>query len=67
MGISSKTTFDEPLKAYPFLVEFLAAYNAKFAMRDAEGAYRGTLEVSQDITSIRPIAGERRVLDWDDA
>jgi DUF438 domain-containing protein len=36
-----------------------------FAMRDAGGAYRGSLEVTQDVTSIRALRGERRLLDWD--
>ncbi len=36
-----------------------------FAVRDAEGRYRGTLEVSQDVTDIRNLEGERRLLDWD--
>ena len=36
-----------------------------FAVRDDEGAFRGTLEVSQDITDIKLIEGERRLLDWD--
>jgi len=35
-----------------------------FAMRDEEGGYRGTLEVSQDVTAIRGLEGERRLLDW---
>jgi len=34
-----------------------------FAMRDEQGAYQGTLEVSQDITHIRALEGERRLLD----
>ncbi len=34
-----------------------------FAMRDAEGNYRGTLEVSQDITELRKLEGEKRLLD----
>ncbi|TKJ43662.1 hypothetical protein CEE36_02970 [candidate division TA06 bacterium B3_TA06] len=37
-----------------------------FAMRDADGNYRGTLEVSQDVTEIRKLEGERRLLDWED-
>lgn len=37
-----------------------------FAMRDADGNYRGTLEVSQDVTEIRKLRGERRLLDWED-
>jgi DUF438 domain-containing protein len=36
-----------------------------FALRDKAGAYRGTLEVSQDVTAIRGLRGERRLLDWD--
>jgi uncharacterized protein len=36
-----------------------------FALRDAAGAYKGALEVSQDATAIRALRGERRLLDWD--
>lgn len=35
-----------------------------FALRDSAGTYRGTLEVSQDVTEIRSLEGERRLLDW---
>ena len=35
-----------------------------FAVRDSSGTYRGTLEVSQDVTGIRGLKGERRLLDW---
>ncbi len=34
-----------------------------YAMRDAEGAYRGALEVTQDVTHIRELKGEKRLLD----
>jgi len=34
-----------------------------FAMRDAEGNYKGTLEVSQEITEIHKLEGEKRLLD----
>jgi len=34
-----------------------------FAIRDAAGNYRGTLEVSQDITALRQLEGEKRLLD----
>lgn len=37
-----------------------------FALRDAEGRYRGVLEVSQDITAITKLEGERRLLHWED-
>lgn len=35
-----------------------------FAMRDANGAYRGTLETVQDVTGIRALEGQRRLVDW---
>ncbi len=35
-----------------------------FALRDSEGKYRGSLEVSQDATGIRALRGEKRLLDW---
>jgi len=38
-----------------------------FAIRDAEGEYQGTLEVSQDVTHIRALEGERRLLDEEGA
>jgi DUF438 domain-containing protein len=36
-----------------------------FAVRDGGGKYRGTLEVSQDVTGIRGLEGDKRLLDWD--
>ncbi len=36
-----------------------------FAVRDTGGAYRGCLEVSQDITHIQKITGQKRLLDWE--
>lgn len=36
-----------------------------FALRDHTGRYKGTLEVSQDVTEIRNLTGERRLLDWE--
>ena len=35
-----------------------------FAVRDNNGKYLGTMEVVQDITKIKKIEGERRLLDW---
>ncbi len=35
-----------------------------FAVRDNEGKYKGTLEVSQDVTEIRNLQGQKRLLDW---
>jgi DUF438 domain-containing protein len=39
-------------------------YIRYFALRDASGRYKGCLEVSQDVTGIRSLEGERRLLDW---
>ena len=36
-----------------------------FALRDGGGKYRGCLEVSQDVTGIRALRGEKRLLDGD--
>jgi PAS domain S-box-containing protein len=36
-----------------------------FAIRDEEGQYKGVLEVSQEVTEIRRLEGEKRLLDWE--
>ncbi len=40
-------------------------YIRYFPVRDADGRYRGTLEVSQDLTEIRKLEGQNRLLDWE--
>jgi DUF438 domain-containing protein len=35
-----------------------------FAVRDAAGAYHGVVETVQDVTEIRALEGQRRLLDW---
>lgn len=35
-----------------------------YALRDEIGNYRGTIEVSQDVTGIRSLEGEQRLLQW---
>ncbi len=40
-------------------------YIRYFAVRDAQQKYRGVIEMSQDITDIKNIEGEKRLLDWD--
>ncbi len=35
-----------------------------FALRNNNGHYKGTIEVSQDATEIRALSGEQRLLDW---
>ncbi|MCT4640615.1 MAG: PAS domain-containing protein [Bacteroidales bacterium] len=36
-----------------------------FAIRDEEGNYRGVVEVSQEISEIKSLEGEQRLLDWE--
>jgi len=36
-----------------------------FAVRDKSGTYKGCLEVSQDVTAIRALSGQKRLLDWE--
>ena len=35
-----------------------------FAVRDDAGVYRGVVETVQDVTAIRALEGQRRLLDW---
>jgi len=39
-------------------------YIRYFAVRDKEGKYLGTLEATQDVTEIKEIEGERRLLEY---
>ena len=36
-----------------------------FAIRDDENNYKGVIEVSQDVTHIRGLEGQQRLLDWE--
>ena len=36
-----------------------------FAVRDEDKTYRGVIEMSQDVTHIRGLEGQQRLLDWD--
>ena len=36
-----------------------------FAIRDANKQYKGVIEMSQDITNLQKLTGEKRLLDWD--
>ncbi|MFO7999640.1 MAG: DUF438 domain-containing protein [Marinilabilia sp.] len=40
-------------------------YIQYFALRDDEGNYLGTLEVSQDLTELRKLEGEQRILNYE--
>jgi DUF438 domain-containing protein len=57
-GRQSKARFWFNLGGKLLLIEY-------FAVRDAAGAYRGSLEVFQDITGIQALEGERRLLAWE--
>ncbi|MEM3786746.1 MAG: PAS domain-containing protein, partial [Nitrososphaeria archaeon] len=37
-----------------------------FPVRDKNGKYLGTMEVTQDVTEIKKLEGEKRLLDWKD-
>jgi PAS domain S-box-containing protein len=37
-----------------------------FAIRDESGIYKGIVEVSQEITEIKSLQGEKRLLDWEE-
>ncbi|MBI4927995.1 MAG: DUF438 domain-containing protein [Anaerolineae bacterium] len=42
-------------------------YICYYAVRDSQGAYLGTLEVTQDLSEVRSLEGERRLLAYDEA
>lgn len=46
----------------PFKNQFV--YIQYFALRDEDGTYQGTIEVTQDVKEIRELEGERRLLNW---
>ncbi len=74
MEISANTKINDLLTAHPYLEDFLVAYNPHFKLlrnkitraSDATGQDRGCLEVTQDITPLRKLEGQRRLLDWTD-
>jgi DUF438 domain-containing protein len=37
-----------------------------FAIRDEKGNYKGVAEVSQEISEIQNLQGEKRLLDWEE-
>ncbi len=58
-GKASHTPFWIQMKGKFILIEY-------FALRDENGEYLGTLEVSQDLTNNRALEGERRILSYSD-
>ena len=57
-GKKNKARFWIQMKGKFILIEY-------YAVRAKSGKYLGTLEVSQDITEIRNLNGERRLLEWE--
>lgn len=57
-GDKKKARFWISMRGKFILIEY-------YAMRDENGNYMGTLEVSQDITDIKNLSGERRLLEWE--
>ncbi|MFX0184424.1 MAG: DUF438 domain-containing protein [Candidatus Hodarchaeota archaeon] len=58
-GIKDKAAFWIPLNGKFLFIQY-------FAIRDRDGYYKGTLEVTQDITEIQKLEGTRRLLNWND-
>jgi PAS domain S-box-containing protein len=56
-GEKDKASFWIQMKGEMILIQY-------FAVRDEDGKYRGVVEVSQEITEIQNIQGEKRLLDW---
>mgnify|MGYP006277787103 FL=1 len=56
-GEKDKARFWIQMKGKFILIEY-------FALRDDFDNYRGTIEVSQEISEIRELKGEKRLLDW---
>ncbi|MFP4020207.1 MAG: DUF438 domain-containing protein [Halanaerobium sp.] len=57
-GAKDKARFWIQMKGKFILIEY-------YALRDNKDNYLGTIEVSQDITEIRELEGEQRLLDWE--
>jgi len=56
-GEKDKASFWIRMKGEFILIQY-------FAVRDGQGNYKGVVEVSQEITEIRNLQGENRLLDW---
>ena len=56
-GEKDKASFWIQMKGEFILIQY-------FALRDELGNYKGVVEVSQEVTEIRNIQGEQRLLDW---
>jgi DUF438 domain-containing protein len=57
-GTKDDAKFWINLKGKTILIQY-------FALRDSAGRYKGVLEVSQDISEIKSLEGEKRLLHWE--
>ena len=58
-GKKSKASFWINMKGEMYLIQY-------FAIRNEKGEYKGVVEVSQEITEIQNLEGEKRLLDWEE-
>jgi len=56
-GEKDNTDFWIKMKGEIILIQY-------FAVRDEQGNYKGVIEVSQEISGIKSLEGEKRLLDW---
>jgi len=56
-GEKSEASFWIRMKKEFILIQY-------FAIRDEKGKYKGVVEVSQEISELQTISGEKRLLDW---
>jgi DUF438 domain-containing protein len=57
-GTKDVTDFRIQMKGKFILIKY-------YAVRDSNGKYKGTLEVSQDVADIRKLEGQKRLLEWE--
>ncbi len=57
-GKKDKAVFWIQMKGRFFLISY-------YAVRDDDGEFVGTLEATQDVTEVRSLEGEQRLLDWE--
>ncbi len=58
-GKKNVASFWINMKEEKFLIQY-------FAIRNENGMYKGVVEVSQEISEIQNLQGEKRLLDWED-
>jgi DUF438 domain-containing protein len=57
-GEKDEASFWIDMKGQKFLIQY-------FAVRNSNQQYKGVIEVSQEISGIQTLKGEKRLLDWD--